>query len=174
MTICVVWCQCIFGVFFTFLKFFEFFGSIGPKKDHLFWKKNSKKILVQVAPEPSTVEILRHLIISPLRIPLYNVENNCKIVERTLWIIDNFSSTWSIIHHERTERKGIRKFYKRLLSTKAMTVMMKGQGKKTLERFRGLSSTLAGVRLGGLELWLGAWWWWWWWGWWWRWWWLRW
>ena len=114
------------------------------------------------------------MMISPLRIPLYNVKNNCKIVERRLWIIDHFSSKWSIIHHGRTERKGIRKFYKRLLSTIAMTVMMKGQGKKTLERFRGLSSTLAGVRLGGLELWLGAWWWWWWWGWWWRWWWWRW
>ena len=33
-----------------------------------------------------------------------------------------------------------------------------GQRKKTLERFRGLSSTFpAGVNLGGLELWLGAW-----------------
>ena len=31
-------------------------------------------------------------------------------------------------------------------------MMTKGQGKKTLERFRGESSTLAGVRLGGLEL----------------------
>ena len=32
-----------------------------------------------------------------------------------------------------------------------MTVMMKGQGKKTLDRFRGLSSTLAGVGEDGLD-----------------------
>ena len=39
MTICIVWCQCVFGVFFTFYKCFAFFVSTGPYLGHLPWKK---------------------------------------------------------------------------------------------------------------------------------------
>ena len=51
---------CIFGVFFPFLNFL---GQMDHKKITCFEEKNLKKFLVQVAPEPSTVEMLRHLII---------------------------------------------------------------------------------------------------------------
>ena len=62
MTICVVWCQCILAFFSLFWIFLHFLGQLDHRKITCFEKIIKKKILVQVAPEPSTVEMLRDLV----------------------------------------------------------------------------------------------------------------
>ena len=86
----------------------------------MFWRKKIKKILVQVAPEPSTVEMLRHLILPTcvffqIRSQMWTSRRyggDCRRRQRTGWLC--------LLHHapQHCHQTGLGSINRELLGTK--------------------------------------------------------